>query len=71
MWADIYSSSVIFVSHTVVKLKREAKSLELGIQIFIIILVTVSKSVFTGSVVHLMHVTRHIFKRLIQIPSTE
>ena len=36
----------------VVKLKREAKSLELGIQIFIIILVTVSKNVFTGSVVN-------------------
>ena len=52
MWADIYSSSVIVVSHMVVKLKHEAKSLELGIQIFIIILVTVSKNVFTGSVVN-------------------
>ena len=52
MWADIYSSSVIVVSHMVVKLKREAKSLELGIQIFIIIPVTVSKNVFTGSVVN-------------------
>ena len=52
MWADIYSSSVIVVSHMVVKLKREVKSLELGIQIFIIILVTVSKNVFTGCVVN-------------------
>ena len=43
---------VIVVSHMVVKLKREAKSLELGIQIFIIILVTVSKNVLTGSVVN-------------------
>ena len=45
-----YSSSVIVVSHMVVK--REVKSLELGIQISIIILVTVSKNVFTGSVVN-------------------
>ena len=36
----------------VVKLKREAKSLELGIQIFTIIPVTVSNNVFMGSVVN-------------------
>ena len=36
----------------VVKLKREAKSLELGIQIFIIIPLTVGKNVFMGSVVN-------------------
>ena len=52
MWADTYSSSVIVVSHMVVKLKREAKSLELGIQIFIIIPVTVSNNVFMGNVVN-------------------
>ena len=47
MWANIYSSSVI-----VVKLKREADSLEADIQTFVIIPVTVSKNVFTGSVVN-------------------
>ena len=50
--ANIYSSSVIVVNHMVVKLKREADSLEVNIQIFIIMPVTVSKSVFTGSVVN-------------------
>ena len=52
MWANIYSSSVIVVNHMVVKLKREADSLELNIQIFIIMPGTVIKSVFTGSVVN-------------------
>ena len=47
MWENIYSGSVI-----VVKLKREADSLEVGIQTFVIIPVTVSKNVFTGSVVN-------------------
>ena len=47
MWANIYSSSVIVVNHMVVKLKREADSLEVDIQTFVIILVTVSKNVFT------------------------
>ena len=46
MWANIYSSSVIVVNNMVVKLKREADSLELDIQIFIIKPVTVSKNVF-------------------------
>ena len=46
MWANIYSSSVIVVSHMAVKLKREAVSLELDIQTFIIKPVTVSKNVF-------------------------
>ena len=50
--ANIYSSSVIVVNQMVVKLKREADSLEVNIQIFIIMPVTVSKSVFTGSVVN-------------------
>ena len=36
MWANIYSSSVIVVNHMAVKLKREAVSLELDIQTFII-----------------------------------
>ena len=35
MWADIYPSSGIVVSHMVIKLKREADSLEVDIQIFI------------------------------------
>ena len=46
MWANIYSSSVIVVSHMVVKLKREADSLEVDIQTFIIKLATVLKNVF-------------------------
>ena len=46
MWANIYSSSVIVVNHMAVKLKREADSLELDIQTFIIKPVTVSKNVF-------------------------
>ena len=41
-----YLSSVIVVNHMVVKLKREADSLEVDIQTFIII------PVFTGSVVN-------------------
>ena len=52
MWANIYSSSVIVVNHMVVKLKREADPLEVDIQTFIIIPVTVSKNVFTSSVVN-------------------
>ena len=52
MWANIYSSSVIVVNHMAVKLKRQADSLEVDIQTFVIILVTVSKNVFTGSVVN-------------------
>ena len=52
MWANIYSSSVIVVNQMVVKLKRKADSLEVGIQTFVIIPVTVSKNVFTGSVVN-------------------
>ena len=36
----------------VVKLKREANSLEVDIQIFIIIPITVSKKVFTGSAIN-------------------
>ena len=47
MWANTYSSSVIVVNHMAVKLKREV-----DIQAFIIIAVTVSKNVFTGSVVN-------------------
>ena len=43
MWANIYSSSVVVVNHMVVKLKREADSLEANIQIFIIMPVAVSK----------------------------
>ena len=45
MWANIYSSSVIVVNHMAFELKREADSLELDIQTFIIKLVTVSKNV--------------------------
>ena len=52
MWANIYSSSVVVVSHMAVKLKREADSLEVDIQIFIIKPVTVSKNVFMDSVVN-------------------
>ena len=52
MWANIYSNSVIVVNQMVVKLKRKADSLEVGIQTFVIIPVTVSKNVFTGSVVN-------------------
>ena len=52
MWANTYSSSVIVVNHMAVKLKREADSLEVDIQAFTIIPVTVSKNVFTGSVVN-------------------
>ena len=47
-----YLSSVIVVNHMVVKLKREADSLEVDIQKFIIKPVTVRKNVFTGSVVN-------------------
>ena len=43
---------MIVVNHMAVKLKREADSLELDIQTFIIKPVTVSKNVFTGSVVN-------------------
>ena len=50
MQANIYSSSVIVVNHMAVKLKREADSLEVDIQIFINKPVTVSKNVFIGSV---------------------
>ena len=46
MWANIYSSSVIAVNHMAIKLKREADSLELDIQTFIIKPVTVSENVF-------------------------
>ena len=46
MWANIYSSSVVVVSHMAVKLRREADSFELDIQTFIIKPVTVSKNVF-------------------------
>ena len=46
MRANIYSSSEIVVNHMAVKLKREADSLELDIQTFIIKPVTVSKNVF-------------------------
>ena len=46
MWANIYSNSVIFVNHMAVKLKREADSLELDLQTFIIKPVTVSENVF-------------------------
>ena len=52
MWANIYSSSVIVVNHMAVKLKRKVDSLQVDIQAFIIIPVTVSKNVFTGSVVN-------------------
>ena len=47
-----YLSSVIVVNHMAVKLKREADSLEVDIQTFIIIPVTVRKNVFTGSAVN-------------------
>ena len=50
MWANVYSSSVIVVNHMAVKLKREADSLEVDIQILIIKPVTVSKNVSMGSV---------------------
>ena len=52
MWAIIYSSSVVVVSHMAVKLKGEADCLEGDIQIFIIKPVTFSKNVFMGSVVN-------------------
>ena len=52
MWAIIYSSSVVFVSHMAVKLKGEADCLEVDIQTFIIKPVTFSKNVFMGSVVN-------------------
>ena len=52
MWAKIYSSSVVVVNQMVVKLKLEADSLKVNVQIFIIMPVTVNKSVFTGSVVN-------------------
>ena len=59
MRANIYSSSVIFVNHMAVKLKREADSLEVDIQIFIIIPVTVRENVFTGSVVNNIYCMFH------------
>ena len=43
---------MVVVNHMAVKLKREADSLEVDIQKFIIIPVTVCKNVFTGSVVN-------------------
>ena len=43
---------MIVVNHMAVKLKREADSLEVDIQKFIIKPVTVRKNVFTGSVVN-------------------
>ena len=52
MWANVYSNSVIVVNHMAVKLKREADSLEVDIQICIIKPVTFSKNVFMGSVVN-------------------
>ena len=52
MCVNIYWSSVVVVNHIVVKLKREANSLEVDIQIFTIIPVTISKKVFTGSAVN-------------------
>ena len=71
MWANIYSSLVVVVYHMAVKLKREADSLEVDIQICIIKPVTFSKNVFMGSVVNNICMTRHILKRLTQIPSHE
>ena len=65
MWANIYSSSVIVVNHMAVELKREADSLEVDIQTFIIKPVNVSENVFKC----MFHDT--FFKRLIQIPSLE
>ena len=59
MWADIYPSSGIVVSHMVIKLKREAESLEVDIQIFIIMPVTVRENVFTGSVVNNIYCMFH------------
>ena len=47
-----YLSSVTFVNRMAVKLKRKADSLEVDIQTFIMIPVTVRKNVFTGSVVN-------------------
>ena len=47
-----YLSLVTFVNRMAVKLKRKADSLEVDIQTFIIISVTVRKNVFTGSVVN-------------------
>ena len=47
-----YLSSVTFVNRMAVKLKRKADSLEVDIQTFIIIPVTVRKNVFAGSVVN-------------------
>ena len=47
-----YLSSVIVVNRMAVKLKREADSLEVDIQKFIIIPLTVRKNVFTGCVVN-------------------
>ena len=59
MWSNVYSSSVIVVNHMAVKLKREADSLEVDIQIFIIIPVTVRENVFTGSVVNNIYCMFH------------
>ena len=55
----IYPSSGIVVSHMVIKLKREADSLEVDIQILIIIPVTVRENVFTGSVVNNIYCMFH------------
>ena len=52
MLTNIYSSSVLLVNHMAVKLKREADSLEVDIQIFIIKPVTFSRNVFMDSVVN-------------------
>ena len=52
MWTNIYSSSVLLVNHMAVKLKREADSLEVDIQIFITKPVTFNKNVFMGRVVN-------------------
>ena len=52
MWTNIYSSSVLLVNHMAVKLKREADSLEVDIQTFIIKPVTFSRNVFMDSVVN-------------------
>ena len=71
MWENIYSSSAIVVNQMVVKLKREADSLEVDIQTFVIIPVTVSKNMFTGSVVNNTKCMFQdtFFKQLIQISS--
>ena len=52
MLTNIYSSSVLLVNHMAVKLKREADSLEVDIQIFITKPVTFNKNVYMGRVVN-------------------